>query len=138
MKRLNLYVASGFSNKSQVRAMQRILLQQGHYITYDWTQADASMFAPDSEAYWSYCYQQGAFDFAGVIQAHAFILLCHERMSDALVEMGIAIGAGKPVFVLFRERRQRSVFYGLPGVTVFEGDMIDQVSALVAKLEAFE
>jgi hypothetical protein len=38
------------------------------------------------------------------------VLINHDLLRDAMCEMGIALGSGKPVFVLYPDRRT-SVFF---------------------------
>jgi hypothetical protein len=107
---MNVYVASSFKNKDAVRKVFGALYASGHTVAHDWTALNADgMYGYTLEVFLETC---GKNDYFGVMRADAVILLAHEDMKDALAEMGVALGAGKPVIVVDAERKH-SVFYGL-------------------------
>ena len=107
---MHVYVASAFANKEEVRFVQRELINNGHTISYDWTQDDASHLIPDSCQFYSFLEQCGSNDLRGILAAAAVIVIAHPEMRDTRTEMGIAIGAEIPCFILYSERTH-SVFY---------------------------
>lgn len=106
-----IYVASAFANRPEAREVQAALRAAGHTITWDWTQEDASHLQRGSPEFFAFLEKCGEADFKGVMGADAVVVVAHPEMSDTKAEMGIALGAGIPVFVLYPERRH-SVFYG--------------------------
>jgi hypothetical protein len=104
-----LYVATSFSNIPEARDVMSILREVGHDITWDWTgeALDPSWPKSQQDAYLQQC---GARDYQGVVDADALVLINHDKARDAMAEFGVALGLGRPVFVLYPERRS-SVFF---------------------------
>jgi hypothetical protein len=114
---MKVYVASSFSRKPDVRAMQELLRAEGHEITYDWTPEDASGLEGDDLFF---ALRGGAErDLAGVLAADALIVLHDDRGRGMATEFGAALAAGKLVIVVgarVTTGEMRNVFYYLPGV----------------------
>jgi len=108
---VRLYVASAFVNKFEVQKVQKALRKDRHTITHDWTKESADHLEAGSKEFFEYLYKCGDADFFGVLNADALVVVAHPAMSDTKAELGIALGAGIPVYVLWPERRQ-CVFYG--------------------------
>lgn len=106
---MNVYVASSFKNIPEAREVMDGLQAAGHRIVHDWTResVDPSWTPKVQDAYLQNC---GGDDFKGVLRADAVVLVNHPEARDAMTEFGIALGAGKTVFVLYPERRT-SVFF---------------------------
>lgn len=106
---MRIYVASSFLNIPEVRAVMDTLQRAGHSITWDWTndclQGD---WTPEQQD--AYLQVSGSKDFNGVCAADVLVLVNHPQARDAMTEMGIALGMGTAVFVLYPERRN-SVFF---------------------------
>lgn len=107
---MKFYVATSMHNKSAARAAMDLIEASGHEVTHDWTWEDASSFTqgtPVFEAYLEHCGRQ---DLRGVQKADAVIVLAHPEMRDTRAELGIALGMGKPVFIV-EPGKTHSVFY---------------------------
>lgn len=88
----SVYVAGKWEEKTAVNHLQYLLREAGHTITFDWTVWETSMGL-----------QEGAIrDQEGVSSCSAFVGLFTKdlRYKGALVEMGIAIGCGIPVYLV--------------------------------------
>jgi nucleoside 2-deoxyribosyltransferase len=88
---MNLYVAAAWLERAEARKVMGQLIASGHRITYDWTRAD------------QFNILQAAKDKQAVLDADALVFLAEKEYSStggALVEMGMAIGLGKPVFII--------------------------------------
>jgi hypothetical protein len=125
-----IYVASSYRNISEVREVQKICRDMGHEITVDWTQeiVDPEWPVAEKEAYLQDC---GTRDYYGVMEADLVILINHEKARDAMVEWGLAMGAGVTNIVMYPERRH-SVFWHLAD------DRCDSVETLKALLHNYE
>ncbi len=103
---MKIYVASKYEERTQVRKLMDVLEAAGHTITYDWTSNEE-----DSAS-------QAWHDAMGVITAEAFVFLAEKDLPycGALVEMGIALGKGIPVYVVGHALDQRCIFLKLQEV----------------------
>ncbi len=108
---MNVYVASKFENYMRVREIQDQLRAAGHTITYDWTQC-AVMDAVQARK-----------DLFGVLDAEAVVLIVEEDLSyrGALVELGIAMGAAIPVYVLGTALDETCIFLKLSAPYLYRG-----------------
>lgn len=109
---MKIYVASAFQNQAEVHVVQELLRKAGHKITHDWTLRNASHLTPNTPEFFAFLEECGGEDFDGIIKADRLVVIAHPSMSDTKVEIGIALGVGVPVYVLYPERAH-SVFYGL-------------------------
>lgn len=123
-----VYVASAFANKPAVRELQRALVDAGHSITHDWTVEDASHLPEGTPEWFDYLFCCGDKDLLGIESADAVVVLAHPEMRDTRFEMGYALGAGVPVYVLDYSRAV-SVFYG-------HCELVDSVDALITALDS--
>jgi hypothetical protein len=100
---MKIYVASKYEEKERVREVQEQLRQAGHTITYDWTNNEQITT------------QQAENDFWGVVEAEALVLIAEKDLHycGALVEFGIALGRGIPVYVLGSALDDRCIFLRL-------------------------
>lgn len=96
---MNVYIASNFENKKEVRKLRLLLELAGHGVTYDWTYEDADakpMY--EVEEYRKNC---AIARVKAIVEAPVIIFLAHNTpMLSAMTEVGIAIGAGKPVIAV--------------------------------------
>lgn len=97
-----VYVAGKFEDKENVRRVQQRLRDLGFEITHDWTPDDASDLQKSAVE-----------DFEGVLQADFLVVLNHTLLYGAAVEIGIALGLGRPVYVIGPQVRD-NVFWHLP------------------------
>lgn len=98
---MKIYVAGKWT--SRVRAAHRMdkLEELGHKITHDWTRDSVNPNFPEL----------AITDINAVKSCDVLWLILERGMEGAWVEVGIAIGAGKPVYVEFTQERGT---FGLP------------------------
>lgn len=109
---MRLYVA-GHTKDPRVPAIQDRLDRVGHEV-YDWANLEASL---DRRS------QIAAAELEAVKNSDALVLVWHERLLGALLEAGVALGAGLPVLIFDQadarsEGLRRSIFWSLPEVSV--------------------
>lgn len=126
VKMLQIYVAGKWQEKSAVRQVQRALKDAGFAITYDWTrQEDSWDKIKGTELQEHFLKQCAMDDLFGVMNADAVVVVLvneDKYLSDSpnrYAEIGIAIGARIPVFIL-GESRCDFIFSRLPYVRKFE------------------
>jgi nucleoside 2-deoxyribosyltransferase len=87
---LRIYVATKWEESARARQVMVDLVFAGHTITYDWTQAE--QFSED----------QAMKDKFGVMSADALVFIAEKdrAYSGALVEFGIAVARGIPIYIL--------------------------------------
>src|SRR6266851_9941961 len=116
---MRVYVASKFENAEAVRKAIAELTAAGHEVTRDWTAQehwDWDTPGATERLAWKYSY----LDVEVVRQADVFIMLTYNGLSmqGAYVELGVALGLGKLVYIV--GERPRSIFSYYPGVRVVE------------------
>lgn len=87
---MRIYVAAKWELRARAQDVMHDLVQFRHTITYDWTVVEQESAV------------QAVKDAEGVQTADVLVLIAEEDVpyAGALVELGIAIGCGIPVFVL--------------------------------------
>ncbi|SRR5216684_3101414 len=116
---MKFYVASKFEHASAVSRAIAELTVAGHAVTLDWTKHEQFDWNKPREAdrlAWKYSY----LDVEGVRSADVFIMLTYNGLSmrGAYVELGVALGLGKLVYIVGEQPRNIFSFY--PGVRVVE------------------
>ena len=109
---MKIYVAGKWEDRSRISSIMRSLEEMGFQITCDWTDHKYS-----DEAYpQQYCIE----DLRGVQDADLYlgIFLFDYNYRGALVEMGIALGMGVPVW-LFGDKINSCIFSHHPSVRKF-------------------
>lgn len=100
---MRIYVAGKWAPDTitRVREVQAELIAAGHQITYDWTTDTLPLSS-----------QQAINDLHGVLGADVFVLVAEQDVPycGALVELGMAIGAGLPTYVLGTALDDRCIF----------------------------
>lgn len=134
-----IYVAGKFEEVVAVRAAQQALIARGFDITHDWTNENSAGLKGEAlETFLAKCAED---DYDGVTFADAVLLLNHDRAFGAMVETGIAIARGIPVFVVGHKIRD-NIFFHLGsdfGVYLFDTveeavEAIDQMRQVLAGL----
>ena len=99
-----IYVAAKYEDAPHAREVMAQLIAAGHTITYDWTTNEQ---VSDEQA-WA--------DMEGVLNADAFVLIAEKDLNycGALVELGMALAADIPVYVLGTALDDRCIFLQLP------------------------
>lgn len=115
---MRFYVGSSFSNKEEVRFIRDELRALGHTHTYDWTQHER---AASIDALRSI----GEEEIAG-IQSADFVVILLPGGKGAHVELGIALGMNKHVFLYdlgdqMMNMVETSTFYHVDAVQRCEG-----------------
>ena len=105
---MRVYVAAKYAPEPIARAREVMaqLILAGHIITYNWTtneQVNA---------------QQARYDLDGVLSAHALVVIAEQdlRYVGTLVEFGIALGAGIPIYVIGQALDEKCIFMKLPHI----------------------
>ena len=113
---MKCYIATAFANAPEFHEMKKLLEDNGHEVTVDWTTEDASKFDGDEKD--AYRAQIAATDTLGVYECDAFIFLPAPNMAGAYVELGMAFGFFKRVVIVnpFREGIRECIFYHLPKI----------------------
>lgn len=101
---MRIYIAAKFEDQERVRHIMEWLRLAGHVITHDWT-ANAQVNREQAQA-----------DLDGVMTADALLLVVekHFNYCGALVEFGVALGRGIPIYVLGSALDERCIFMRLP------------------------
>ena len=109
---MKFYVAGKWEDRERVSQIMRILEGMGNEITCDWTDHKYE----DEEYPHQYC----ADDVQGVKDADIYlgIFVAEYHYRGALVEMGIALGMGIPVWLL-GDKADGCIFSNHPSVTKF-------------------
>ena len=87
---MKIYVATKYEEAPRARQVMGLLIAHGHTITYNWTWNEQSSS------------EQAHKDMQGVLDADALVLIIEKDLQykGALVEVGIALGKGIPVYVI--------------------------------------
>lgn len=117
---MNFYIASSFKNKEMVGALANRLKLEGFCHSYDWTINDRA----DSLALLA---SIGESELSAVRDSD-FLVLLLPGGKGSHIEMGIALGLGKRVYLYsstndIYEFDKTSTFYHVAGVTKFVGDI---------------
>ena len=93
----SVYVAAKFEDKALVKTMMTDLQTAGYTISHDWTDDDDTGLTGQAKIdYWA---ARAKLDLQGVQNADYLILVPHNYGKGSYTELGIALGAGKTVFV---------------------------------------
>jgi len=102
---MRFYVATKFENLNEARLFMEALKYWGHEITHDWTVHETEDGHSRRE--------HAVLDIDGVIKADALVLVWYPDMRGAFVEMGVALGLNKSVY-LIGWPRDDTIFYDHP------------------------
>ena len=130
---MNIYTASKFENVATVRGFNKLVRASGHTVTWDWTDTrefasgEASPITPEERRMY------GMLDYAGVMSCDLliFIDLDTHTPNGGRWEAGIAIGAGKKVWIV--NYTHKVIFDVLPQVLIIPS--IDEALRLLARAE---
>jgi len=104
------------------------LRETGHTITYDWTQqveevgpSHENEKAQDPE----FLHECAVADVQGVRDCDWFVAIGNKDACGTLIELGIAVGLKKPIYILDIAEFRYSIFWRLPQVfTVHDEDVL--------------
>lgn len=126
---MKFYTASSFKNIESVRNINQELQRIGCIHTYDWTQNDRASSREELE-------RIGREEKRAVMESD-FIIVLLPAGKGSHIELGIALGLGKKVFLYSPENAELaapSTFYHLPEVEQCFGSLDD----LLVKVAAFQ
>jgi len=109
---LKYYVAAKFEDRARAKQVIDALIAAGHTVTYDWTQCIQCSV------------EQAQLDKDGVMAADALVFLAGWKIRDlpylgALVEFGIAVARGIPIYLLGDSIDLRIPKHGPPTGCIF-------------------
>ena len=121
---MKFYIASSFSNQEMVKYLSRMLIEQGHEQTYDWT---LNSRAENAEALAAI----GQLEKAAVLEADMFFILLPAGKGSH-IELGLALATEKKVYLFSEEDTvydfsATTTFYHLPEVERVIGTLDDLV-----------
>jgi nucleoside 2-deoxyribosyltransferase len=121
---MKFYIAGRTSRVPEIQAMTKRLLDLGHEVAHDWTNASVSLKRP-YEA--KVAAQIAGMDFDGVKSADILIILGDQSGTGMYVELGIALATNTVVYSI-GDYNDVTVFHFLPNVKrveTFEDVLID-------------
>jgi len=105
---VKVFVSGKIGDEEEARSTMASLIRRGYEITLDWTTIPHLKPYQDNSAASS----DAAFrEVAGVLDADALIVIPHEHGVGMYVELGVALGAGKPVYVITSHPSKTMFFY---------------------------
>ncbi|GGE62909.1 nucleoside 2-deoxyribosyltransferase [Priestia taiwanensis] len=115
---MKFYIASSLQNKEQVQLLSTRLIEIGHTHTYDWTRNNRASTIEELS-------RIGELERKAVREADYLIILLPAGKGSH-IEMGIAVGLDKPVYILSPNEdvydvSLTSTFYHLPQVQIIIG-----------------
>lgn len=119
---MKFYIASSFANQEMVKQLSRMLIDEGHEQTYDWT---LNSKADNAEALAAI----GQLEKAAVLAADMFFILLPAGKGSH-IELGLALAADKKVYLYSEEDTvydfsATTTFYHLPEVERVAGTLDD-------------
>ncbi len=122
----SFYVATKFENKANDLALMNKLEAMGHSISHKCVY--------QTEAYTVDKAQQAELDYLGVMRCDILVMLVDKHFEphvNTYVELGIALGAGKTIYVIGRHD-ETCIFSWMPGIIRL--DTTKQLLATVQRL----
>lgn len=121
--RLKIYVAAKLQEYPRVQRLYERLRRAGHTITYDWTK----LAPPEIKLNASEYKNVAANEVDGVKACDLLLLLAHPHGKGQYVEMGVALGLDKPVWIIPPEEPFHCVFFYHPlSGQITEGLLTDE------------
>nr|WP_039813039.1 nucleoside 2-deoxyribosyltransferase [Jeotgalibacillus malaysiensis] len=125
---MKFYIASGFINKEKVQYVGQHLLKQGYQLTYDWTVNERASTLEELQSI-------GQKEKDAVIEAD-FLVVLLPGGKGTHIEMGIALGHGKQVFLYSPDEAvsnlgTTSTFYHLPEVKKCFGTLDELIDTII-------
>lgn len=127
---MRIYIATSLSNALAHREAKDLLEARGHTLTFDWNEA-----GPVNHTSLEELSKRGHEDFLGVMTADVLLVLMPGGKGTH-VEIGIALGAGRPVVIVDpndkRSQPYPCVFHYCAGVVIV--DSVEEALDLVTPL----
>lgn len=111
---MNIYTATKWERRREMNVINHTIRELGHTITHDWTVWEEENPSKDRTAQ---RHSAAMLDYAGVHASDLVIFWDHPEANGARWEAGMAIGMGKPVWIV--EYKNDVVFDALPQVKTF-------------------
>jgi hypothetical protein len=113
---VKFYVGTKWEEAPRARDIMWDLVGRGHEITHDWTEC------PQETPGAAYD------DIKGVVDADVLVLVCEKDLpyANMLVELGAALGNGKPVYVLGKAPVTKLLMFQHPLIQFIGG--LDEIS----------
>ncbi|MDQ4143131.1 MAG: nucleoside 2-deoxyribosyltransferase, partial [Actinomycetota bacterium] len=111
---MRVFVSGKVGDEERVRDLINHLTALGHDVTFDWT---AVPHLKPYERNHAASARTAALEVDGVKQSDIVIVLAHEDGIGMYVELGIALGTGKQVYIVSKGS-SRSMFFHHPLVTI--------------------
>jgi nucleoside 2-deoxyribosyltransferase len=123
---VKLYVIAKYEEAFVGRRWIDVFERAGHSITFDWTRPGAAMTREQAEK-----------DRQGVLDADAVVFVCERPLAyhNSLVELGMALATGKPVFMTGHAIDDRNLFLKLPSVRYDVETLFYETPELLARFK---
>lgn len=112
---MNVYVAGSTKDVERVNAVQSLVREVGHQITFDWTSKEGEI---RSDGDWDQHPIQGArislLEIQACQEADLTIVLCPEKGLGCWIELGATLASGNKVWLV--DSKRDSVFWQHPHV----------------------
>lgn len=107
---MRLFVSGKIGEEAEARRTMDQLEALGHQVTFDWTRIEhLKPYEANAEA----SADAAVLEVEGVKQADALVVIAHERGVGMYVELGVALGMGKHVYVVW-PGSSRTMFFHHP------------------------
>jgi hypothetical protein len=114
---VKLYVATAFENKEYANSVMKVLTNDGHQITHNWTGESADGLTGEERIL--FLEKCAVLDAKGVMDSEGVVLLTVEKGGRGMyTEMGIAMATQKPVFVV--GPHYNNIFFHTPACQWFD------------------
>lgn len=115
---MRVYVAGRTSELERVNRVQQALRDEGHTISFDWTENPASGIRHDWSDDVPAAEERSIAEMRAIVEdSDALVLLWKDGACGALFETGMAMAFGDRMQVVVSEPTRESVFFYLPWVT---------------------
>src|SRR5262245_42814620 len=105
---MKIFVSGKLGQETSIRELMGTLLGLGHEVTFDWT---ALGHLKPYEDHADEAARAAELEIEGVKSADALIVVSHEEGVGLFVEVGAAIGLGKPVFAVVPDVSRTMFFF---------------------------
>ena len=123
---MKIYVAGKYEDVDRIRKAQEIVVECGHTVSFDWTYRRPTKIENTYGDYW------------GVLEADALLFVNVDETlpyRDSMIEIGLAVAWGKPVYYMNEAHMEKSVFHPLPLIKHY-GELSLPLSRIL--MEVFE
>jgi len=125
---MKVYVATSFTEAPLAKTVMEALEIDGHHITHNWTNENASGLQGDELT--KYLTRCALADVDGVERCDVLLLLNNPKCRGAYTELGMAIALKKQVIVVWN-LVSPNIFFQVPGVSAV--DSVGEAMELIQK-----